>query len=244
MPIKDTFLAGILAHVPDADRGKAEAAIEEMEKGTLRQSDYSKLANEADAAKAKFNALYASNTEWFAEKEAALAEVDTLRAKMIEAEKRGTTPADLPADLIRKTDLDKILSETERGAVGFIAEANGLTMKHFKEFNEILDINALLADKRVQQIGLKGVYQDQFKEQIAAKAKAAADAQAEAFRKEGYDRARTELVNSKSPYPVMGNEPSALDAIEATRSGAAPVLKTVDDYASEYARLTGVRATA
>ncbi len=244
MPVKDTFLAGILAHVPEADRGKAETAIEEMEKGTLRQADYSKLANEAADAKARFDALYASNTEWFAEKQAALAEVDTLRTKLADVEKLDRKPADLPADVIRKADFDKVMAETERGAVGFIAEANGLTMKHFKEFGDILDINALLADKRVQQIGLKGVYADTFKDQIAAKAKAAADAQAETFRKEGYDKARAELINSKSPYPVVGNEPSALDVIEASRTGTAPTLKTVDDFASEYARLTGVRATA
>lgn len=244
MPIKDTFLAGILAHVPEADRGKVETAIEGLEKDGLRQSDYSKLANEATEAQKRFDALYAANTEWFEEKKAALAERDVLAAKVIELEKRPEHVADLPADLIRKADLDKMFAETERGAVGFIAEANVLTLKHYKEFGEILNITDLLADKRVQQIGLQGVYADKFKDQIATKTKAADDARAEAFREEGRKAERERLASTRSPYPVVGNEPSALDAIEASRTGKAPELKTLDDLAAEYARLSGVRAGA
>lgn len=247
MPVKDAFLAGVLAHVPEADRGKAEAALQALEEGGLRQSDYSKLAQEAREAKERFDALYGSNTEWFEEKKAALAETDALRLKVTELEKRPLEgkPADLPADLIRKADLEKILGETERGAVGFIAESNMLSMQHFQQFGELLNINDLLADKRVQQIGLRGVYADKYKEPIAAKAAAAKAAEETKLREEGAAAERAKFANRQTPYPVMGNEPSALDALEAARaSGQAPVVKTVEDMAAEYARLTGVRASA
>lgn len=87
------------------------------------------------------------------------------------------------------------------------------------------------------------MYAETFKDQLATKLKATEDAKADAFRKEGYDKARTEYA-SRPPYPVIGNEPSALDAIEAARSGQQPAVKTVDDFAAEYARLQGVRVGA
>lgn len=77
MPVKDAFLAGILAHVPEADRSKADAALEALEKDGLRQADYSKLANEASEAKAKFDKLYEANTEWYESRKVDLAELDT-----------------------------------------------------------------------------------------------------------------------------------------------------------------------
>ncbi len=76
--------------------------------------------------------------------------------------------------------------------------------------------------------------------------KAADDAKADALRKEGYDKARTELASRTHPYPVVGNEPSALDAIEAAvRSGDGKVsVKSLDDIAAEYARLGASRLGA
>lgn len=245
MALKSAFLTGILAHVPEAERGKAETELEALEKGTLRQEDYSKLANEATAAKQKFDDLYTKNTEWYESRQADLAELDTLRAapKPTPAVPDPTKPV-VPPSGFTKEEVLKLFDTTERGAVAFIAEANALTLKHFKEFGDILNVSDLLTDKRVQQIGLQGVYADRFKEQIAAKVKAADDARAETLRKEGYEKARAELANSRHPYPVVGNEPSALDGIEAARAGEKPAVKSVDDMASEYARLNATRAGA
>lgn len=242
MPVKDQFLAGVLAHVPEADRGKAEAALVALEEGGLRQADYSRLAAEARAAQERFDALYQQNTEWFEARRADLAELDTLRAKVADTTKvEKPLVADLPKDVITKKELETILDQTERGAVGFIAEANSLSMQHFKEFGEILNITDLLADKRVQQIGLKGVYQDKFKDQITAKAAAAQAAHDATIREEGAKAERERLASTQHPYPVVGNEPSALDAIEAARSGKSPEVKSIDAIAAEYARLSAAR---
>jgi hypothetical protein len=245
MPVKNAFLAGVLAHVPEAERGKAEAELITLEEGGLRQADYSKLSAEAQAAKQKFDDLYTKNTDWYTQRQADLQELDTLRAKVATVDPTVVVPkpAALPDNMITKEELRKQMDEQERGAVGFIAQANRLQLQHFKEFGEILDLNDLLADKQVQQIGLNGVYQLKFKEQIAAKVKAADDARAEAFRKEGREAAFKELAGKSTQYPVLGNEASSLDAIEAARlSGDGKVtLKSLDDMASEYARLNASR---
>lgn len=245
MPVKDAFLAGVLAHVPEADRGKVEAALVALEEDGLRQADYSKVSAEAQAAKAKFDELYTKNTEWFQERQADLAALDALRVENADLKTKVTTvvtdPTKPVVDAITKKQLDDTLGETERGAVSFIAEANSLTLKHFKEFGEVLDITDLLKDKRVQQIGLRGVYADTFKDQLKAKADAAEAARVDAIRKEERTKVLAEVAGAHHPYPVVGNESSSLDAIEAARAGQSPAVKSVEDMTSEYARLTAAR---
>ncbi len=249
MPVKDPFLAGVLATVPEADRAKAEARLIELEDGGLRQADYSRVSAEAQAIKKQADDLYAQNLQWFTEHEAALKEVDALRARVASGDPNPVprptpTPTVPNPDLMTKKEIQDLFEVTERGAVGFIAEANALTLRHFKEFGDILNITDLLTDPRVQKIGIQGVYQDKFKEQITAKAKAADDARAEAFREEGRKAERERLAASRGPgYPVMGNEASSLDALEASRTAGEKALKPVsDDYlVQEYARLSSTR---
>jgi hypothetical protein len=240
MPIKSAYLAGILAHIPEAERGKVETEIETLEKDGLRQSDYSKKSDELQAEKTKFEGLYASNLDWFEQHKAALAETDTLRARVVELEKKpAPTTADLPKDLIRRSDLDGM----ERDAVGFIAASTRLGLEHFQNFGKVLDISALLADKRIQTLGLQGVYNETFKDDITAKATAAQTARDEAIREEARKEERAKLAATRTQYPVVGNETSALDGIEASRDGKAPAVRSVDEMAAEYARL-GVTRTA
>src|SRR5258706_2898294 len=155
MAIKDAFLAGILAHVPEADRGKAEAALEGLETNGLRQAEYSKLSDEAAKAKQKFDELYAKNTEWWDANKDRIKDTDALRAKVTELEARqpGDGSLKLPEGLITKKEVEALFDTTERGAVAFIAEANVLSLKHYKDFGEVLSVTDLLADPRVQKIG-------------------------------------------------------------------------------------------
>jgi hypothetical protein len=249
MALKDAFLAGILAHVPEAERGKAQEALEGLEERGLMRSDYSKLADQATKAQQAADKLLADNQAWWDAHKESMTELDALRARVTSGGDPAPQPQPpkLPDGLITKKELTEILNQTERGAVGFIAEANVLSIQHYKDFGEILNVTELATDPRAQQIGIQGVYREKFKEQLAAKAKTAADAQAEAFRLEGEKRAMERLSQQRGPgYPVVGNEPSSLDAIEAAvRSGDGKVqLKSLDDMAVEYARLSSTRAGA
>src|SRR3954465_11424273 len=121
MAVKDTFLAGVLAHVPETERGKAEAAIQALEEAGLRQSDYSRLAAEATAAKDRFEGLYASNLEWLETRKAGLEELDTLRGEVTELKKRPAV-GEVPKDMITAKDLDTRIGTLEREALGAITE--------------------------------------------------------------------------------------------------------------------------
>lgn len=245
MAIKDAFLAGILAHVPDADRGKAEAAISGLEENGLRQSEFSKLADDAKAAEQRFKDLYESNVQWLEERKAALTDYDALKLEVVDLRKRPAAgaPVELPKDLITEKVLNERIEALERGAVGVIALVPKLAVEHYQRFGEVLDTGMLLADKRVQQIGIQGVYNEVFKDKLALKAKEATDARDETLRKEGEERLRG-TIRQQPAYPVVGNEPSALDAIEAERGGQKPQVATVDQMADAYSRLSTTRAGA
>jgi hypothetical protein len=241
MPVKDPFLAGVLATIPEGERAKAEARLIELEEGGLRQADYSRLSAEAQAAKRAADDLLAQNQAWFTEREAALKEVDTLRARV--SNPTTVTEVKPPEGMVTVKDFTDRLVRMEQEAVGYIAESQMLTLKHFKEFGEVLNVNELVTDPRAQKIGIQGVYAEKYKEQIAAKAKAADDARAEAFRVEGEKRAIERMAAQRGPgYPVTGNEPSSLDALEAARAAGTKVTEvSIDQMSAELARLSAAR---
>ena len=220
-----------------------EAGLMTLGNNVLRQDEFSRSMNElagqrtaTETEAAKARALYDSNKEWWDAKQAEMAELDALRAQV--AGKPAGTPDPTKPEPKYLTAED--LAQTERGAVAFIAEANRLTMQHFQQFGEILDINALLGDKRVQQIGLVGVYAEKFKPQLDAKAAERAAAAEEKIRADERQKIATASASQHHPYPVRGNEPSTLDRFERP-ADQAPKVASVDDMAAEYARLSAAR---
>lgn len=226
-----------------------EAGIATLGNHVLRQDDYSRQANEltaqrtaAQTAEQEAKALYEQNKAWWDQKQRDLQELDQLRQKVA----RGTAdPAD-PADpanpkLVTVEDLAKTLADTERGAVAFFNDLNRLSLEHFQRFGEVLNTDALLQDKRVQQLGLRGVYAEQHKTQLEERAAAERKAAEDKIRADERTKVLAESASRFIPQTGRG-EPSTLDALEATRSGQAPQVRSIDEMAAEYARLGAARA--
>lgn len=236
--------APLEALLADAD---AAAALTKIGEGALRQSDYDRQMDTARTAQTRADALYESNTAWFTEHKAALTELDSLRTRLaaVEVPDPNAVPAaaKLPDNVLTREQFNGEIDKLERGAVGFMDELTDLKFQHYRDFNEVLDTRTLLADKRVQQIGLKGVYQETYKEKLTAKSTAAQTARDEAIRKDAVLAYQREQAGSHAPYPVRGNEPSTLDGLEAA-AGKPVVGKSADEMVSEYARLGAARAGA
>lgn len=262
MAVKDAktagsqFLADILAKLPAELQGKAKeafehadaaAALEAIGQGTLRQADYSRQANELKTKETELEAWHSELNTWYAGKKEALSEYEKLKTNPqptpdpADPTRRPAAPAVDTSKLISREDFDRTLADTERGAVAFFSELNALSLAHYQQFGEVLDTNTLLQDKRITQIGLKGVYQDVHKTQLDAKAEEARKKAEDAIRADERAKVTATLASTQHPYPVRGNEPSALDAIEASRAGTPVVPKSVDDMAAEYARLGASR---
>ncbi len=147
-------------------------------------------------------------------------------------------PAIDPAKYISREDFDKTLADTERGAVGFFSALNRLSLRHYQQFGEILDTDRLLQDKRIASLGLEGVYTDLHKDQLTAKATEAAQKAEAAIRED--ERKKVLATQVQHPYPVRGTEPSTLAVLEAA-ADQKPALRSIDEMAAEYARLSGAR---
>lgn len=254
-----TFLAEVLAKLPTElqaqakaafEAAEASAAIEVLGEGVLRQADYGRAMTEVQAKETELETWHGQLNEWFG---GVKEELVAARTK-----KPGTEPIDPvtkqpvtstidPTKVVTKEQLEQVLGDTERGAVQFFSNLNALSLQHFKDFGEVLDTNALLTDKRLLkgELKLDDVYKDAHKEKLTAKAQKAEADQREAIRLEERTKLQKEMATTHHPYPVSGREgPSTLDAIEAARTGQAPVAKSVDDMAAEYSRLAaGQRST-
>lgn len=229
-----------------------ETGIATLGSHVLRQDDYSRSMNELTGQRTALTtkeqeaqALYESNKAWFDQKQAELEELARLRQQVAAGGGNGNgTPQPTEPKVVTVEDLAKTLADTERGAVAFINDLTDLKFQHFQQFGEVLDTTKLLTDKRVQQLGLIGVYREVYKSQLDAKAEQARQAAEQKIRDDERQKVLAESARSQHPYPIRGNEPGTLDALESARTGNPPVAKTVDEMAAEYARLGAARTGA
>lgn len=225
-----------------------ETGLMTLGNNVLRQDDYSRHLNEvagqrtaAETAAAQAQALYEQNKAWWDQKQEDLKELDRLRATVAGRQPDPANPDPKPdPKVVTIESLAQTLAATEQGAVAFMDELTDLKLQHFQQFGEVLDTKRLLTDKRVQQLGLRGVYTEVHKDQLAARdAKIAKDAE-EKIRLDERTKVLQAQASTQHPYPVRGNEPSTLDRFERT-GDQAPKVATVDDMAAEYARLSASR---
>lgn len=252
------FLAEVLANVEEADRaaveaafGKAPKAVEALGAGAKRQSEFSramdelrandaKLKQEAEAlaaTKATVQETYEKQTAWWEANKARLAAVST---STDDDPLKQAKPADIPADVVRRADLD----EAGRGVVAFNAYTIKLALRHAREFpGEDLDIQDL-ANKAAASKGQKTI-EDVYQDTFGAKLKEKADAARAAEIQRQVDAKVQEVLKthrSSAPYPLASMAGSPLDVLKTDKPD--PSQFTVDAAADEYARLVALKAGA
>lgn len=231
------FLAEVLQHVPEAQREQVAAgftpqALEALGQGAARQSDYSRAQDQLAAEKARIDALAKEQANWW---EAARPLAELGKAAQDAGWQPGApptgAPATLPADVVRKADIE----QRERAAVGYFNFITTLGQKHFAEFGEPLDLEALANEATQKGQPLQATYDAKFAERRAAKATEAQNALIETKVQERLAEARKQgLAN---PYPVSpGMAGSPLDALTP-----APGTADVSDLVDEYNQLVSAR---
>jgi hypothetical protein len=244
MALSSKFLTDLLAYVPADQRASVEAALEAApeavkfaEDGAKRQSDYSRAMDKIRADEQKINDFHAQQQAWYDENKRYL----EAGRQALEAGDVPTTPTtpQLPADVLRKDDVERMLAQREQGAVAFIAATNSLAQRHYQQFGEILDVEALVADPDAFKLGLKGTYEKRYREQLDAHQKAAVDKTIE-------ERVQARLAEERKgfaqrpPYPIAGGDVSPLDALGTSQPD--PTQYSVESAADEYLRLAAGRA--
>ena len=250
----------ILAKLPEGLRGSVKAAFDAPESvealtllgdSAMARSDYSRQSDEIrkktedlDALNAQVQGDYQNLKTWYAQNQAKLQEFDTIKPEY-ERLKGGTpnpnpnpNPNPVPAKGLSQEDVDKLLQERDAGYARVLAVTTTLATKHLRDFNEVLDVNALVEHASKHRVALfdpraeTDAYRAIHGEKIAAKAKAEADADIE---KRVQERLAQERRSQQQPYPVRGQEPSVLDTLEQPDRQNR---YTVDTAVARYEELT------
>lgn len=230
-----------------------ETGLMTLGNNVLRQDEFSRSMNEVAGQRTALTTaeqaakdLYEQNKAWFEQKQADLQELDRLRAQVAGGGGGNPNPNPNPnpdPKVVTAESLAQTLAATEQGAVAFMDELTDLKLQHFQQFGEVLDTKRLLTDKRVQQLGLRGVYSEVHKAQLAERDEKIRKDAEEKIRADERQKVLQAQASTHHPYPTRGNEPSTLDRFEQP-AGQAPAVRTVDEMAAEYARLSAARTGA
>lgn len=229
-----TFLQGVIDKIDPSRKAHAEALLEDaglleyVGNGALRQDEFSRskdrLAQETAALTQRKTELEA----WYAESKPVVDRaqqiVDAGGAGALDPDGDPKMPLD-PKKLQEEIDsraqtlAQRMIVESERNAIPFVAALNDLSMKHFHEFGELLDTKTLTQDPRVYdgKHGLEGTYTAIYGERYIAKAQAAREAELAAAKAagmaEGEAKVRASLPTGDPRFPL--GQPAATPMGEA-----------------------------
>src|SRR5690349_8057076 len=167
-----SVLDQMFGKLPEADRAalapvfqkpEAQEALKTLGESALMRSDYSRHMDAVAQDHAKL-------TKWYEEQKANLELGVKAREKGWNPDAPNPDPLApaIPADVMRRADVDKLITARESEALAFIGHSNRLAFDHFQKFGEPLDIPALAADPRASEIGLMRVYQARFRDRHRA----------------------------------------------------------------------------
>jgi len=261
-----TFLAGVLAKIPEGLRAQVKDAFEKPEAkeavvllgdGTLARSDYSKSMDrlktqqtELEAKLAEANTLHEQQTKWYQTNEAALKEYPTLKAELAKRKAGGDDddPPPPPPNTLDKKTIEELIDQTlttrERDYVDVVAFMQDTGFRHHAMFSEPLVMRDLLQNPKLGKpiLGQPGrifSLQDAYTEKYGERVVAKQkEAQDKIINDEVEKRLKEKLAGQ--PFPLRGQpSPSVLDVLE-TKDG--PAAHTLDTAVAEYERLQASRS--
>ena len=251
-----SFIAGVLAKLPETKRAAAQALFEDPEAeaavsligdGVLARTDYSKNMDAIKVKEAELAQQKKELNDWYAVNKGALdeyldvkTELDTLKAnpdhKVVDSKVTGVT----------EEDMLKIIEQRDRGFANAMALVVPLANRHQMMFGEVLEVQELLANPKLGRpidgqpgrvFGLTDAYNEKHGERVQAKQTEAESARIKKLVDEGV--AERMKGSPQHPFPLRDPNPSPLDALES--AARKPADHTLDTATAEYERLTQAR---
>lgn len=240
-----------------------EEVLEDIGGHILRKSDHSRAMDEARAAKEKADQHKATLDTWFQTNQRTISDGLAALARVKELEEqvaKGSTHQDLDdpeavtaatvskaleklqaSGYVKKDEVERLVAQTrlatERDGMVIMNALNKLSLSHFKDHGEILDVDALVALAQEKQMPLVNAYQVFAAEKIEAKAKKDVEAKEKKLREEIEAKVRKEM-SAGPPYPVGGDEPSTLAGLTPAKD-AAVKSGSLKNAVEEYHRMLG-----
>lgn len=227
--LPDDLRAGFETFLASGDQN-AQQVLATLGDGTLRQDTFSREMDQLRQTKTALEKWRDDLAQW-AKDNGGATPTDPLTQP-------GTQPvASTPANaLTREEALALFNGEMGRREVYFakyVADATVLATRHFQQFGEVLDINAILAHPKLGELQLEGAYKDLHKDKIAAKSAAETAKEREALKQQLREELEAERGPGQVPYPI-GDGGSPLDHL-----GKDAAQFTPEAAAAMYRQLVG-----
>ena len=251
------FVKSVLAEISEDQRETVKEALENdkvlglIGDGVLRQSEFSRGMDElttrnteVEAQLAKSDTIFKDNVQWRADNEQGVAvlKAENERLKKALAVGDGVGDPDPEGDpsppgfdssrFVSKEDFDKAVNDriagVERDGVKLMSVMTRLTTQHLKEFDEVLDTDALIAHANEKKLHIDTAYDDFIKDRVEEKRQKEFDEKIEAAKKE----ARVEAFKEANavPYLVDSSEPSTLDGLKKSGKEEYGSKAALDEY--------------
>jgi hypothetical protein len=254
----NTFLAGVLAKLPEAvraqvkdvfDKPEAKDAVTLVGDSVLARSDYSRNMDALKIRDVELNTRFTTLNTWYENNQAALKEYPALKAERDRLKAGAPDPDPDPDPDKGKKDQPDIrqvaLDAINNAAPEYIAVSAWLAAKtdaHRAMFGEPLDAVALVRNPKLGKdiagqpgrvYSLEDAYTEAFGERVKTKATEAETKRINDLVEVRLKEERAKLAGQ--PFPLRGEAaPSVLDVL-STKEG--PAVHTLDTAVAEYERL-------
>lgn len=256
-----SFMAGVLAKLPEAARGQVQAvfdaaeatpALEVIGTGALAQPEINRQLDELRTKAQGLDDLREKNETWFAENKAALEEYLDIKPKYEELKGKGGGGGhnDPPPAGLTKEEVAAALEQRDRAFAGAMSLGMDLSAKHMHMFSEPLNMTELLSDPKLGQVldrnsgrvyGLQDAYDSKHGTRVTEKATAVEAARIKKLVDDGVAE-RLRGMPQQHPFPLRDSTPSPLDALNDTTRKTTDY--TVDSAVAKYEELQQVRTGA
>jgi hypothetical protein len=242
-----SFLAGVLAKLPEALRGQVETAFNDTQAtdalvvlgtGALAQPEINRRLDEIREQEEAIKADYERLNGWYLQQETKLKTFDQIAAENARLKGNGnlnlTAKKDdpPPSSGFTKEDFDKAINERERAAATYFNATNRMAIEHLQRFGEVLDLDDLARFSESKRVNIFDGYKEKFADRLASKAKEAEDARVNKIVEERLAEERRKQQDQ--PFPLRGQAPSVLDVL-AEKDG--PAKHTLDTATALYEQL-------
>jgi len=241
------YVESILARLPEEVREIAASKVftddvrNELGERSLRQVEFSRLADETRMARETAEKWKSNLDGWYAGKQQDLEELDRLRTKLAEAPAASAVddldvddfgdrrpPAVDTSKFVSREDMAQQMLQIQKDGLALMSLTPTLSVKHLREFDEVLEIQKVVEHAQAKGMRLESAYDDMVSGRREEVRLASVESQIAKAREEGRQEA---IRNSQSmPYPVSSTEPTTLDGLKPDFQKGQALDAAVNDF--------------
>lgn len=250
------FLSRILEKIPAEARADVQKHLEndgvlaEIGGGVLRREDHSRAMAAVQSDRDRLNKWYEDNLPILEAGTKALRDGNT-RRRDPEPDpdldddlddgraRRSAAPAIDPNQFVNRVEAAAALQQRDEQNMIFSVMLNRVTMQHYREFNEVLDPQALIDHATEKGLRLDLAHADLVRDRREKRQTEEREAAIKKAREDGLAEGRQQAAGHELPFPVGNPEITTMDGLrtgdDKPQTGLAAALRTFHEESTKAA---------